>query len=133
VAEERAAVARDVHDAIGHHLTAIRMQAAAAQHVAGSELPAVAGRALATIDEVAAAAITDVRGVLAALREPSASETITVDDDGTGPVPTPYAEGAGIRGMRERARLLGGTLRISAREPTGWRVEAQLPAGAEAR
>jgi signal transduction histidine kinase len=202
VAEERASVARDVHDAVGHHLTAIRMQAAAVQHVAGHDaLPPVAGRALAVIDEVAATAITDVRAVLAALREPQGSGgatlaasdvralaarlstpacpitvthelsevpvsvghggyrllqealtnavrhagatavgvrvrqdgntvTITVEDDGSGPPPAAEAEGAGIRGMRERARLLGGTLRISARRPTGWRVEATLPAGA---
>jgi signal transduction histidine kinase len=70
IAVERAAVARNVHDAVGHHLTAIRMQAAAAQHVLQPEMvPPVAVRALATIDEVAAAAITDVRAVLEVLRE----------------------------------------------------------------
>ncbi|MHA6625350.1 sensor histidine kinase [Pseudonocardia sichuanensis] len=205
VAEERAAVARDVHDAVGHHLTAIRMQAAAVHHVVGPDaLPPVAGRALAVIDDVAASAVTDVRAVLAALREPPMSSgatldaadvraladrlstpgcpvrvahegadapaavshggyrllqeavtnavrhagasavdvrvaqgrdavTITVEDDGGGPPPGPDVEGSGIRGMRERARLLGGTLEIGPRHPAGWRVEARLPTGKRVR
>jgi signal transduction histidine kinase len=53
--------------------------------------------------------------------------TILVEDDGTGPGPSAHTEGAGIRGMRERARRLGGTLQISGRQPAGWRVHAHLP------
>jgi signal transduction histidine kinase len=193
VAEERATVARDVHDAVGHHLTAIRMQAAAAQHIVRPDvMHPLAGRALATIGEVAAAAITDVRAVLGELREQSTQlvagnvrdlaarlsapgcpitvayectelrlgvdghlllqealtnavrharataidvrvtnhldrVAIVVEDDGTGPGPSPDIEGAGIRGMRERARQLGGELQITGRQPSGWRVEAHLP------
>lgn len=37
------------------------------------------------------------------------------------------AEGSGLRGMRERTRLLGGELRIGPNHPTGWLVEARLP------
>jgi signal transduction histidine kinase len=69
IAEENGRVARDVHDAVGHHLTAIRMQAGAARHVLrGDDVPPVAGTALATIDGLAAAALTDVRCLLHDLR-----------------------------------------------------------------
>lgn len=61
---------------------------------------------------------------------------IVVDDDGRGPAPgevTPPApsqatsDGHGIRGMSERAQILGGRLAVGARDDGGWRVEAHLP------
>jgi signal transduction histidine kinase len=36
-------------------------------------------------------------------------------------------DGNGIRGMRERARAVGGTVQISVREPSGLVVRADLP------
>jgi signal transduction histidine kinase len=51
---------------------------------------------------------------------------ITVADNGSASPGAP-AEGAGLRGMRERIRLLGGTLRIGPNRPSGWLVEARLP------
>ena len=51
---------------------------------------------------------------------------ITVADNGS-TTPGPPAEGTGLRGLRERTRLLGGTLRIEPNEPSGWLVEARLP------
>ncbi|WP_158104614.1 hypothetical protein [Amycolatopsis kentuckyensis] len=51
---------------------------------------------------------------------------ITVADNGS-TVPGGPAEGSGLRGLRERARLLGGTVTIGPNTPTGWRVEARLP------
>ncbi|MEU4768611.1 histidine kinase [Actinosynnema sp. NPDC023794] len=68
LAEERARLARDVHDSVGHHLTAIRMQATAVRRVlAGS--PPVADRALGTIAELSASALDEVRGLLGTLRD----------------------------------------------------------------
>lgn len=193
VAEEHARIAREVHDAVGHHLTVIRMQANAVRHVARS-LPPVADRALVTIAEASATALTEVRDVLAALpthgttltdldtlvhhvtgpdrtvtltrngpapstlpplvdhagyrlaqealtnalRHSDATQVdlrlqhtpdevvITVADNGS-TTPGPPAEGTGLRGLRERTRLLGGTLRIEANQPSGWLVEARLP------
>lgn len=193
VAEEHARIAREVHDAVGHHLTVIRMQANAVRHVARS-LPPVADRALVTIAEASATALTEVRDVLAALpthgttltdldalvnhvtgpdrtvtltRDGPAPNTlpplvdhagyrlaqealtnalrhsdatqvdlrlhhtpdavvITVADNGSA-TPSPSADGTGLRGIRERTRLLGGTLRIEPNQPTGWLVEARLP------
>ncbi|MFB9904562.1 sensor histidine kinase [Allokutzneria oryzae] len=202
VAEERAGLAREVHDAVGHHLTAIRMQAAAARHVL-TNAPPVATTTLDTINDVAARALSEVREMLETLRDrPSGSRitevadlvdllstsdrkvtvelpsgldrlpalvdhggyrlaqealtnavrhagastvavtvardadavTITVEDDGPGTPPDGgVAEGSGIRGMRERARLLGGTLTIGAAVPHGWRVRAVLPVRAGQR
>jgi signal transduction histidine kinase len=58
---------------------------------------------------------------------------IAIEDDGpTSPPVGTRGEcvgGQGIRGMRERVRLLGGTFRIMPRRPHGWRVEATLPCG----
>jgi signal transduction histidine kinase len=55
--------------------------------------------------------------------------TIVVSDDGTGGAASePGAgAGAGVRGMRERAEALGGTLDAGPVPEGGWRVEATLP------
>jgi signal transduction histidine kinase len=53
--------------------------------------------------------------------------TIVVADDGTGPEGPTTGSGAGVRGMRERAEALGGTLEAGTRPEGGWRVEATLP------
>jgi signal transduction histidine kinase len=50
--------------------------------------------------------------------------TIRIDDDGAGAAGQP--EGNGVKGMRERAAALGGTLETAALDP-GWRVRAVLP------
>ncbi|MCP3800231.1 sensor histidine kinase [Allokutzneria sp. A3M-2-11 16] len=194
VAEERAGIAREVHDAVGHHLTAIRMQATAARHVLTDASP-VATTTLNTINDLAARALSEVRDMLETLRDkPSGSRideiadlvgrlstsdikitlttvgdtgdlpplvdhggyrlaqealtnairhsgadtiavsvarepdsvVITVEDNGSST--SVAAEGSGIRGMRERARLLGGSVTIGVAQPHGWRVSAVLPA-----
>ena len=53
VAEERARIARDLHDSIGHHLTIIALQAGAARRLWTSD-PPKAKAALATVARVAA-------------------------------------------------------------------------------
>jgi signal transduction histidine kinase len=53
--------------------------------------------------------------------------TIVVVDDGTGSPPQPAQPGTGVRGMRERAAALGGTLHAGPGAEGGWRVEATLP------
>ena len=58
--------------------------------------------------------------------------TVEVSDDG--PAVIVPADGNGIRGMRERARAVSGTVRVSVREPSGLVVQADLPlAEGEAR
>ena len=53
--------------------------------------------------------------------------TIVVTDDGRGRPSATTGAGAGVRGMRERAEALGGTLHAGPGEDGGWRVEASLP------
>jgi signal transduction histidine kinase len=52
---------------------------------------------------------------------------IVVADDGAGHGAPTHGAGAGVRGMRERAEALGGTLVAGPGEGRGWRVEATLP------
>jgi len=51
---------------------------------------------------------------------------ITVADNGS-TIPDAPADGTGLRGMRERTRMLRGTLHIGPNCPTGWLVEAEFP------
>jgi signal transduction histidine kinase len=51
-----------------------------------------------------------------------------VEDDGVASgVPVGGSGGYGLVGMRERVELLGGTFSAGRREPTGWKVRAELP------
>jgi signal transduction histidine kinase len=51
--------------------------------------------------------------------------TVEVSDDG--PAVSVPPDGNGIRGMRERARAVGGSVRVAVREPSGLVVRADLP------
>lgn len=61
------ALARDVHDTIGHALTAMTVQATAARRLLRRD-PAAADRALATVEELGRRAQRDVDAVVGALR-----------------------------------------------------------------
>jgi signal transduction histidine kinase len=52
---------------------------------------------------------------------------IRVQDDGPGPAPN--ASGHGLQGMRERAAMVGGTLRTGPTDGGGFLVQAELPTG----
>ena len=51
---------------------------------------------------------------------------VTVIDDGRG-IPDKYVAGFGLRNMRDRARLLGGTLSVEPRLPRGTQVRLTVP------
>ena len=67
------------------------------------------------------------RKVSVAARAGDDALTIVVADDGAGNVAATDGAGAGVRGMRERAEALGGTLHAGPGDERGWRVEATLP------
>jgi signal transduction histidine kinase len=73
--DERMAVARDLHDSVGHSLTLISVQSAAALHTLDRD-PEDARRALTTVRAESQRALSEVRRVLDALRDP-ASEAAT--------------------------------------------------------
>lgn len=66
-AEERVRLARDIHDGLGHHLTALNVQLQAAERLVGRD-PSRAAAAIATSREVARAALDEVRLSVAAMR-----------------------------------------------------------------
>ncbi|MFE3541631.1 sensor histidine kinase [Nocardia sp. NPDC059177] len=190
-------IARELHDSIGHSLTAMVLQAGAAR---ASGEPEFTGTALAAIEDTGRTALEDLERVLAVLRDPSTpvdqrptltaaaqlfdsarSTGATIDADITGPIarvsgpisregyrilqealtnalrhaggvavrvrvcadehwlelevsnPVPAADravpadhGSGLRGIRERAELLGGDARMGS-EGGQWRTWVRLP------
>jgi signal transduction histidine kinase len=54
---------------------------------------------------------------------------LIITDDGRGPVDG-QAPGQGLIGMRERVRMLGGTLDSGPGVPKGFAVQASIPIGA---
>lgn len=65
-----------------------------------------------------------------AVRFSETEVTITVTDDGGNAAPRPPGAGLGIAGMRERALMHGGQLRVGLLPGGGFEVVAVLPAGA---
>ncbi len=65
-------VARELHDSIGHSLSVVSIQAAAAQRLLTAD-PAFADRALSSVTETARRALEDLDCVLGILREPGGS------------------------------------------------------------
>jgi signal transduction histidine kinase len=67
------AVARDLHDQLGHTLTAMTVQATAARRLLATQ-PQASERALAAIEELGRRAQADVDGVVRALRDGAAND-----------------------------------------------------------
>lgn len=205
VEEERVRIAREVHDITAHSLSAVSVQAAAAERLIDRD-PAAAKEAVAAVRATAKGALDDIRSMIGVLRHGDAvadtaptagtdrlddliaylrkagieaslddggydrarvpahvdvalfgiareattnvvrhanarSATLVlaleggrarlvIEDDGCGLEAAGAQRGHGIEGMRERARLLGGTLEAGSRPGGGFRVTAVLPTGA---
>ncbi|MFF0775602.1 sensor histidine kinase [Nonomuraea wenchangensis] len=89
LAEERAGLARDVHDSVGHHLTAIRVQATATRRALRGRTPA-ADKALGTIADLSSSALEEVRALLDTLRETSAEPDQDDLEELAGRLSTPH-------------------------------------------
>jgi len=202
--EERVALARDLHDTVAHHVSAIAVQAQAGGVIARSQ-PDRAVEVLAAIESEASRTLAEMRSMVRVLREDDAvayspqlcvadllalartegvptvdvaldesltrlpgavdaalyrlaQESLTnalrharnatrvgidvrrdadmvrlrVSDDGQSEPGAGPAPGFGLRGMAERAQLLGGSLSAGPMADGGWLVEAVLPIGAPA-
>ncbi|QVQ50108.1 sensor histidine kinase [Spiractinospora alimapuensis] len=66
--EERARIARDVHDIVGHHLSAIRLQALGGRNAMRGD-PAEAEAALGTVAEISGRALGEIRTLLRRLQD----------------------------------------------------------------
>jgi signal transduction histidine kinase len=78
VAEERNRLAREIHDSLGHYLTAITMQLQAAGKLVATQ-PERAAASIAKAEEMARESLAEVRRSVAALRA-SPMDTATLDD-----------------------------------------------------
>ncbi len=68
VAEDRLRIARDLHDAVAHHVTGIGIQAAAAGHVL-ERYPASAATALTAIEQSSRTAVREMHQIVGLLRD----------------------------------------------------------------
>jgi signal transduction histidine kinase len=66
--EERLRIARELHDALGHHLSLINVQSGVALHL-NEELPEQTRNSLSAIKEASKEALTELRSVLDILRQ----------------------------------------------------------------
>ncbi len=70
---ERTRIARELHDSVAHHVSAIAVQAQGAQEVLSSDPDAAAG-ALAVIEQQASKTLVEMRLILGVLRERDGSD-----------------------------------------------------------
>ncbi len=66
--EERLRIARELHDAIGHHLSLINVQSGVALHL-NEDLPEQARNSFAAIKQASKEALSELRSVLSVLRQ----------------------------------------------------------------
>ncbi|MFB6890065.1 sensor histidine kinase [Kitasatospora sp. NPDC056327] len=105
VLAQRNRLARELHDSVGHALSAVGIQAAAAARVLRSD-PEFAAEALAAIEETARGAVAELDAVLGLLREE--------EGDGAGPA------GPTLAGLDDLLRQLARTgLVVDAEPPPG--------------
>lgn len=93
-ARERDRLARELHDTVAHHVSAIAIQAQAGRAVIDAD-PAAAASAFAAIEESASRALVEMRVVVDALR-----------------ADTPYAPPQGVRDVAALASDTGPTLQV---------------------
>jgi signal transduction histidine kinase len=78
VSEERARIARELHDVVAHHVSVMVVQSAGARRVLDSD-PALARQALEAVEAAGRTALAEMRRMLEVLR---------TDDSGVGPQPS---------------------------------------------
>ncbi len=76
VAVERTRIARELHDDVAHHLTALVVRAQAAERIAGAR-PEVAVESVSWVAETARSALTSMRRTVAVLREGEGPATLS--------------------------------------------------------
>lgn len=103
VAEERVRIARELHDAVAHHIAVVSVQAGAAQHLLATE-PAAAADAIGEVRRAAVTVLDELKDLLYVLRqanEVDASTAPTPGLDRLGSLLASFA-GAGLQVHVER-------------------------------
>jgi signal transduction histidine kinase len=113
VADERARIARELHDVIAHAMSVITIRAGVGAHLLETR-PAEAAQALGVIERTGREALSEMRRMLAVLRDP----------DPRGPRPEPQPGLADLPRLVERAGAAGVVVTVTT-EGTG----RPLPAG----
>lgn len=101
LAEERARVARELHDVVAHHVSVMTVQAAAARRTIGRS-PERSTEAMRAVEETGRSALTEMRRIVGGLRES--------DDAGGSGAATEHAPQRGLDDVPvliERAREAG--------------------------
>jgi two-component system sensor histidine kinase UhpB len=129
--EERQRLARGLHDEVGQSMTAVLLQL---KRMTAGASPEQLAR-LAEAQQVVKASLEDVRRlaqateVLVSLERGTGSVVLRVVDNGHG-FGRGHAEGGGLRGIRERALIVGGAAAIGPGPGGGVEVRLEAPAQA---
>ena len=102
---ERLRIARELHDAVAHHVSVMGVQAAAARTLLGPD-PDRAAEALEHIEDSARTAIEELHGLIGTLRDQGASETEAVTSLAVERLPH-LVEEARAAGLPTRFQVLG--------------------------
>jgi signal transduction histidine kinase len=110
VLEERARIAREMHDVVAHHMSMIAVQAETAPYrlaakPGGSGLPEPVHEEFAALSQAARDALTEMRALLGALRSPDASDNPGDADGGAELAPQPRLDD--VPDLVESARRKG--------------------------
>jgi signal transduction histidine kinase len=101
VVEERARIARELHDVVAHHMSMITVQAETARF-RHKDLPTVVAKEFTEIAHVARASLSELRGLLSALRE-----------DGADPHRTPQPTMADLPALVDRITAAGPSVSLT--------------------
>lgn len=128
IAAERAHIAREIHDVVTHHVTAIVVQADSAQYLLGSA-PDRAADSLTAISGTGREALAELRHLLGVLDDPAGTAGLP----SAGGVPAPATEEAPtpgrFRDLVERTRLAGQPVElIEDGEPASLAAASELAA-----
>jgi signal transduction histidine kinase len=117
VVEERTRIARELHDVVAHHVSAIVIRAQAAERLAPGR-PEVAVEALRWIADAGKESLTGMRHAVQVLREADGDRAVQLAPHGARPVElAPQPTLADLRGTVERLAPVGLDVEIALPDP----------------